>query len=202
MKLPKLDSSKDYRGLYVIDFSPCGEAVGETVAVGYTAEELAIVLESERYAQARVYKIHRLQPDGTVELRGVSRRRFDVESAFCFCSREPGRAEKDFAELKALAEQWPLPCKARLLWGELGYQPMFPWVVALLYPAEYEDELSAWLIERNYRGGECVDAGISHATNVAANLRVRERAQLPCAAWRQSRAPEEVLRAVGQTLQR
>ena len=205
MKLLRLDSSKNYDGLYVVDFGRCGEAAGSaagTVGVGYTAEEVAMVLESERYAQARVYKIHRVLANGQVELRGVSPRRFEVESAFVFCSREAERAQRDFEELRRLAESDPLPCRARILWGELGYRPAFPWVAALLYPAENEDELSVWLLKHDYQGGETVEAGISHASAVVNNLQVRDRGQLPCAAWRESRSREEVLLSVGQSLQR
>ena len=202
MKLPKLEAGKNYEGLYVIDFGPCGDAGGATVGVGYTAEEVAMVLESERYAAARVYKVHRVTADGRVEMKGVSQRRFEVESAFVFCSREAEGAERDFEELKRLAESDALPCRARLVWGALAHRPAFPWATALVYPAEYEDELSAWLLKHDYRGGESVDAGISHATVVTANLQVRGRAQLASAAWRTSRTREEVLRAVGQAVQR
>ena len=195
MQLPKLDPQKSYDGLYVVDF-------GDSAAVGYTAEEVAALLESEQYREVRVYKVHRMHPDGTVELKGVSRRKFEVESAFVFCSRESERALKDFDDLKHLAESDPPPCKARLLCGQLGYQPRYPHVAALLYPAEYEDEMSAWLLKHDVQAGQAVDAGISHATTVLENLQVRQRAQLPCRTWRESRSREEVLRAVGQVIQR
>lgn len=202
MKLPTLDPAKNYDGLYVVDFAPCAEAGPATVGVGYTAEEVAVLLESERYRGARVYRLHRLLADGTVELKGVSPRRFEVESAFVFCSRDADRARTDFDDLKALAEGDPPPCRARLLYGGLGYQPALPWVAALLYPAEYEDDVSAWLLKHDYQGGESVDAGVSHATTVAANLQVRAHAQLSAAAARRSRSRDEVLKAVGQVLQR
>ncbi|MBN2583682.1 MAG: hypothetical protein JXL80_11505 [Planctomycetes bacterium] len=195
MRLPRLDPQKNYDGLYVVDF-------GDAAAVGYTAEEVGVLLESDKYRDVRVYKVHRMHPDGTVELKGVASRRFDVESAFVFCSRDADRARKDFDDLTALAESDPLPCKARLLYGQLGYQPQFPWVAALLYPAEYEDELSAWLLKHDVQAGETVDAGISHATVVAANLQVRDRAQLACRAWRESRDRDEVFRSVGRAVQR
>jgi len=202
MKLPKLDPSKDYAGLYVVDFGPCADAGAATVGVGYTADEVAALLESERYRDARVYKVHRMLPDGTVELRGMSRRRFEAESAMVFCSGDADRARGDFDDLKALAEAHPLPCRARLLWGGLGYRPRFPWVAALLYPAEYEDEVSAWLLEHDVRAGETAEGGISHATTVLENLQVRGRAQLASVAARASRSRDEVLRAVGETIQR
>ena len=195
MNLPRLDASKNYQGLYIVDF-------GDSAAVGYTAEEVAILLEQERYATLKVYKLHRLHPDGTMDLKGVSPRRWSAESAFVFSSRDAARADGDFDALRALADRDPPPCRARLLVGRLSYAPQFPEAAALLYPAEYEDEMSAWLLQHNYQGGETCDAGLSHATTVTAHLEVRRRAQLPAAAWRESRSRDEVLKAVGQAIQR
>jgi hypothetical protein len=206
MKLPRLDPQKDYQGLYVVDFGPStgsGSPTGDdTVGVGYTAEEVAILLEQEKYAAVKVFKLHKLRPDGTMELQGVTAKRFASESAFVFCSREAERAQKDFDDLAALAEKDPPPCKARLLVGRLGYAPQFPEVAALLYPAEYEDEMSAWLLKHDFQGGETCDAGMSHAATVNQHLETRRSAQLAGVAWRQSRSREEILRAVGDGVQR
>lgn len=195
MKLPRLDPSKDYSGLYVVDF-------GEQAGVGYTIEEVRTLLEEERYRKCRVYKVHRMLPDGTVELKAVAPSRFAVESAFAFCSRNRERAMNDFQLIRQLAETYPLPCKARLLYGKLTYGPQFPYLAAIIYPAEYEDEMSQWLLEHDVQAGETVDHGVSHAQNIQANLQVRDHAQLPSAAWRQSRSKEELLRAVGDGVQR
>lgn len=195
MRLPRIDPSKDYSGLYVIDF-------GDQAGVGYTIEEVRLLLEDERYRKCRVYKVHRMLPDGTVELKAVSPTRFAVESAFAFCSRKSEQARQDFDSLKALAENDPLPCKARLLFGKLSYGPQFPYVAAIIYPAEYEDELSQWLLKHDVRAGETVDHGISHAQNIQANLQVRDHTQLPAADWLQSRSRNELLRAVGDGIQR
>ncbi len=51
MKLPELNNSGKYVGLYVIDF-------GDHCAVGYTADETASLLESEKYADVKVFRIH------------------------------------------------------------------------------------------------------------------------------------------------
>jgi len=59
MRLPELESPEKYGGLYVFDF-------GEQVAVGYTADEIAVLLESQRYADGKAYRIHRAMPDGTI----------------------------------------------------------------------------------------------------------------------------------------
>ena len=73
MKLPAIDNPDKYVGLYVIDF-------GTTCSVGYTAGEVAILLESEKLCKAKVYKIYQARPDGTMELHGVTREKFFLES--------------------------------------------------------------------------------------------------------------------------
>jgi hypothetical protein len=195
MRLPRIDASKDYSGLYVVDF-------GDQAGIGYTIEEVRMLMEEERYRKCRVYKVHGMRPDGTVELKAVSPTRFAVESAYAFCSRKCEQARADFDSLRQLAETDPLPCKARLLFGKLSYGPQFPYVAAIIYPAEYEDELSQWLLRHDVQAGETVDHGISHAQNIQANLQVRDHAQLPAQAWRQSRSRDELLRAVGDGVQR
>ena len=60
MKLPKLEKTDQYQGLYVFDF-------GEHTAVGFTAQEVAELLESERFQHGKVYKIHQAYPDGTLD---------------------------------------------------------------------------------------------------------------------------------------
>ncbi len=64
MKLPKLQKPERYVGLYIFDF-------GEHTGVGFTAQEVAELLESEKYKNGKVYKIHKAYPDGKLELKGV-----------------------------------------------------------------------------------------------------------------------------------
>jgi hypothetical protein len=59
MKLPELQNSQKYIDLYVVDF-------GQYCSVGFTAREVAELLESEKYSDCKVYKIHNARPDGTV----------------------------------------------------------------------------------------------------------------------------------------
>jgi hypothetical protein len=52
MKLPELEKSEKYVGLYIFDF-------GDHTGVGFTAQEVAELLESEKYRDGKVYKIHK-----------------------------------------------------------------------------------------------------------------------------------------------
>ncbi len=197
MKLPRLDEPDRYRGLYVFDF-------GEWSAVGYTVEEVTRLLESETYRHGHAYKIVRAQPDGTLELRGVPHTRFQAESGTFFNRGERATAQADFTELCRAADTQPPPCRAFV---QLAERPpaegVPPYVTALVYPAEYEDDIARWLLDRDYAGGDTVEGGISHVTNYYAEAHtVLDRRQL----WTQStlaaRSAEEVLASVRRAVQR
>jgi hypothetical protein len=206
MKLPDLSHADRYRGLYVFDF-------GEWTAVGYTADEIAVLLESEAYRAGKVYKIVRATPDGQMELRGVSPARFQLESGTLFNRNDRAAAEADFAELVRLADQHAVPCRAFVHLADRGPQVatgdalrqagVARYVTALVYPAEYEDEMARWLDAVRFGGGDLAEAGPSHVSNYyATEQKILQRQQL----WSQtaipSRSADEVLATVRQAVQR
>ena len=73
MNLPELEKPEKYVGLYIFDF-------GDHAGVGFTAEEIAELLESEKYKDGKVYKIHKAYPDGRLEIKGVTRETFQLEA--------------------------------------------------------------------------------------------------------------------------
>ena len=159
MKLPALSDPPRYRGLYVFDF-------GEWCAVGYTAEEIAALLESEQYRDGKAYRIVRATPDGQIELRGVPGTRFQLEGGMFFTRRDRAAAERDYDELVTLAEQTPPPCRAYVHLTDRGPHPeRAQFVTALVYPAEHDDEMAAWLATGSYAGGDLAEGGPSHVTN-------------------------------------
>lgn len=149
MKLPDIQNADKYTGLYVVDF-------GDHCGVGFTAEEVAELLESEKFADAQVYKIHRASPDGTMELKGVPRQTFGLEAGMFFYAADGTTANDDYHRLLAWADEQlpPSRCKVHLAnAGEL-------FVTALIYPAEYDDAFSRWLLEGHYFTTGQVEAGI------------------------------------------
>ena len=197
MKLPTVAEPQRYRGLYIYDF-------GAWSALGYTAEEIAVLLESEAQRDGKVYKIVRVSPDGAMELRGVAAERFQAESGMFFNRRELSPARADFAELGRLAQTQGAPCRAYVQLADRGPEAgVSRYVTALIYPAEYEDEMAAWLNAAGYAGGDLAEGGSSHVTDYyAADKTILDRQQL----WNQpaipSRSPDEVLRTVRQAVQR
>jgi len=154
MKLPELDNPQRYEGLYVFDFE------GQ-VGVGYTAREIEILLESEKYRDGKVYKIHRAYPNGRLEIKGISNKVFQVESGMFFHGRDEQHTRKDYQELLELTQAGQFPCRAKLHLAQSKSPETTRHVVALIYPAEYEEEVSAWLTEKEYKGGELASGGAS-----------------------------------------
>jgi hypothetical protein len=150
MKLPKLQNSEKYIGLYIFDF-------GDHTGVGFTAEEVAELLESEKYKNSKVYKIHRAYPDGTLELKGLPAQTFQLEAGMFFYSNALESSRGDFRKLVDLAVGTAPPCRAKV---HLSKYNNDKYVVALIYPAEYDDEFSSWLSDGQYKTSGAVEGGI------------------------------------------
>ncbi len=194
IKLPKVEAPERYTGLYVFDF-------GDQAAVGYTADEIAVLLESGRHRDGKVYRIHRALPDGTMELEGVPRARFEAEDGVFFYRADAAKARQDFQELSRLAEASSPPCRMKTHLARLEGEPVVH-VTAMMFPAEYTHDVSAWLKEIGYRGGDYCEGGISQVTAYqACSATILERGQLH-ATGAQSRPAEEVLASTHLPVQR
>ena len=141
MKLPEIKQPEKYVGLYIFDF-------GDHTGVGFTAQEVAELLESERYKDCKVYKIYKAYPDGRLELKGVRPEIFQLEAGMFFYSNDHQTAGDNFKGLVHLAVKTSPPCRAKL---HLAKYSENKFVTALIYPAEYDDEISTWLLEGNYK---------------------------------------------------
>jgi hypothetical protein len=149
MKLPKLDRPDRYVGLYVFDF-------GDHTGVGFTAQEVAELLESERYKDCKVYKIHKAYPDGRLELKGVANQTFQLETGMFFYAKDEDQAREDYRRLIDLAVKHRLPCTAKVHLAEYGDDS---YVTAFIYPAEYDDEVSSWLVQGQYKTNGAAEGG-------------------------------------------
>jgi len=149
MKLPKLERPEKYVGLYIFDF-------GDHVGVGFTAEEVAELLESEKYKHGKVYKIHKAYPDGKLELKGVPAQTFQLEAGMFFYSADAETAKQDFKQLVNLAVKTSPPCRAKV---HLAKYNNDKFAAALIYPAEYDDEVSSWLLGGEYKTAGAAEGG-------------------------------------------
>ncbi len=149
MKLPMIENAKRYMGLYVVDF-------GGHSAVGFTALEVAELLESEKFANIKVFKIHNARPDGTMELVGVPNATFGLEAGMFFYAGDETAARDDFKRLTDIAVTSAAPSRAKVHLAQLSDHEF---VTALIYPAEYDEQFSRWLLENNYMTDGAADGG-------------------------------------------
>lgn len=193
MQLPKPDNPGKYVGLYVVDF-------GDQCALGYTAEEVSILLESERFADAKVFKIHHAKPNGQLELRGLSRQRFHQESGMFFHCLDEQSSKADFQKLLSWSHENPSPCRAKL---QRALDNKGHLLIALIYPAQYEEEISQWLQESGFQGHGPVDAGPSQVQRYYDHpFEILQREQLWPKQSLETRSREELLARVGVQIQR
>ena len=167
MKLPEVKNADKYTGLYVVDFADhCG--------VGFVADEVAELLESEQFANVQVYKVHRANPDGTMELKGVNKETFQLEAGMFFHAADETTARADFQRLTAWADKQLPPARCKVQLANTGDTFM----TALIYPAEFDDAFSQWLLDGNYRTTGQVEAGtgaVKRYYDAAANILDRKQ---------------------------
>jgi hypothetical protein len=168
MKLPEVKDASKYSGLYVIDF-------GDHCGVGFVAEEVAELLESEQFADVQVYKVHRANPDGTMELAGVNKETFQLESGMFFHATDETSAKADFEQLTTWADTQLPPARCKVQLADMGDT----FITALIYPAEFDNAFSKWLLDGNYRTTGQVEAGTGAVKRYYDTVtNVQERKQL------------------------
>ena len=193
MKLPKLQKPEKYVGLYIFDF-------GDHAGVGFTAEEVAELLESEKYKNGKVYKIHRAYPDGKLELKGVPAQTFQLETGVFFYSSTLETVREDFKKLVALAVGTAPPCRAKV---HLVKYNDDKFAVALIYPAEYDDEVNSWLLDGQYKTSGAAEGGIEAVQRYYDyKLEIIERHQLFGKSESISRTGQELLAELKLAVQR
>jgi hypothetical protein len=193
MKLPELEKPEKYIGLYIFDF-------GDHVGVGFTAEEVAELLESEKYKHGKIYKIHKAYPDGRLEIKGVPSETFQLEAGMFFYSSELQTARRDFKALVNLAVKNAPPCRAKVHLAKYEDDKL---AVALIYPAEYDSEFSSWLLDGNYRTAGAVEGGVGVVQRYYdQEPEVLDRHQLFGQSETISRTGSELLSSVKRAVQR
>lgn len=193
MKLPKLQQPDKYVGLYVVDFR-------DHTAVGFTAREVAELLESEKYKDCKVYKIHKAYPDGQFELKGIQSEIFQLEAGMFFYSNSRKTAERDFKQLINLAVRTAPPCRAKV---HLAKYNEDNFTVALIYPAEFDNEVSGWLLAGDYKTAGAAQGGVGAVQKYYDTApQILDRHQLFGKSEWPNRTGEELVASLKQAVQR
>jgi len=150
MKLPEIKNSEKYIGLYVVDF-------GGHSGVGFTAEEVAELLESEKFKDVKVYKIYKAYPDGKIELKGVPSETFELEMGMFFYETNEAAARGDYKKLISSAVKITPPTKAKV---HLAKYSDDKFATVMIFPAEQNDEVSRWLLDVDYKTNGAAEGGI------------------------------------------
>ena len=193
MKLPQLQNPQKYAGLYVFDF-------GEQVGVGFTGQEVAELLESEKYKNCKVYKIHKAYPDGKLELKAVRAEIFQLEAGMFFYSSDIETSRRDFKGLVSLAVKTSPPCRAKV---HLAKYRDDKFATALIYPAEYDDEISSWFLDGEYKTSGAAEGGIEAVQRYYdVRPQILDRHQLFGKSAFENRTGEELLAGIKLAIQR
>ncbi len=186
MQLPKIENADRYTGLYVVDF-------GDRCGVGFTADEVAGLLESEKFRDIKVYKIYNAYPDGKMELKGVPSETFQLEAGMFFYEFDQIIAEGDFKGLINSAVSVAVPGRAKVHLAKYSDEKF---VTALIYPAEYNEEFSRWLLDIDYKTSGPTEGGIGAVKRYYEDLpQILERHQLLAGQKFESKTGAELLAA-------
>ena len=186
MKLPQTKNPDKYVDLYVVNF-------GDRSGVGFTADEVAELLESEKFKDIKVYRIYNAYPDGRMELKGVPSEIFQLEAGMFFYEFDETIAQSDFKRLVNSAVSTVPPAKAKV---HLAKYTSEKFVTALIFPAEYNDQFSGWLIDIDYKTKGSAEGGIAAVKRYYADApQILQRHQLWDKQKFESRTGAELLAA-------
>jgi hypothetical protein len=117
-----------------------------------------------------------------------------------FFGQDASTARSDFKRLTDLAVRAAPPCRAKV---HLVQYEDGRFATAILYPAEYDDEVSRWLLAGEYRTAGEVEGGAGAVERYYRDRpKVLDRHQLFGAGEIVSRTGEELLACVGLAVQR
>jgi hypothetical protein len=169
MKLPQIKNPDKYIDLYVVDF-------GDHSGVGFTADEVAGLLESEKFKDVKVYRIYKTYPDGRMELKGVPNEIFQLEAGMFFYEFDQTTARGDYKKLIDSAVKTAPPTKAKVHLAKYSDEKF---VTAIIFPAEYNDQFSRWLLDIDYKTKSAAEGGIEAVKRYYADRpQILERHQL------------------------
>ena len=86
---------------------------------------------------------------------------FQLETGMFFFSTDINTARNDYKRLVKLGIETDVPCKAKV---QLARYSDDKFAVSLIYPAEYDDEISGWLLEHKFQTAGIAEGGISAVT--------------------------------------
>lgn len=144
------------QGRFVVEFSGSRDT-------GLTAEAIREHLSDPEWGALGIYKIHRVDEKGQLELVGVEDEDFDDDGGIFLTAADVKGARAGYERLIEYARQLPPPCRIALHMARLGSGDQRQYVVALELPAICLDSTGRWLdiaspegLNRGERGVEAL----------------------------------------------
>jgi len=117
-----------------------------------------------------------------------------------FYSSDLETARGDFKRLIDLAVRIAPPCRAKV---HIAKYDESKFAVAIIHPAEYDDEVSGWLLEGRYKTRGAAEGGVGVVQRYYdAKLRILDKHQLFARTEFESRTGEELLACLKLAVQR
>jgi len=127
-----------------------------TTHTGLAAHEVAELLTDDMAESPEVYRIHRVDEAGRMELVGVAPLAFKQRDCLLFWRRRVEDARGDYDTLVEFAGRTPPPCRIEMCLGRAGGRSM-PHVVALIFCMPCSESVGVWLGGVSSRIGDDVN---------------------------------------------
>ena len=121
-----------------------------------TAEQVIELLDAQAASVREVFRIHRIDPRGRMELVGVLLAAFRRRDCLLFSRHHVKNAREDFDAILELASGTPPPCRIEVQFGHVK-KPDPSHVVALIFPAPCTESVGQWLSGAGLQPGDQVD---------------------------------------------
>ena len=132
--------------------------------------------------------------------QGVPPQTFQLEAGMFFHAPDLTTARNDFKRLISQAVADGPPSRAKV---HLARYSDDQFVVALIYPAEYDDAISRWLLSGDFKTAGAVEGGTSAVQNYYDRApRIIERHQLFAQPSYESRSGHELFENLSKVIQR
>ncbi|MCG3138213.1 MAG: hypothetical protein HJJLKODD_02074 [Phycisphaerae bacterium] len=151
MKIPHLPQPQDYIGLYIYYWR-------DLARVGYTAEEIALLLSSPQVSGGQAFEIHHATAAGEFALRGVTHIDVQQREGLRFWQTSMAAAQIEYRHLVELALKVAPPTVVWWQRWQVSGED-FPVANILLYTAVHSAVISRWLDAIAFRGGVQVEGG-------------------------------------------
>lgn len=143
------DTPRIAAGRFVIKFA-------DQTATGLGADEAIKILEEKGGAAIELFVIHRVLPDGRLELAGVKPAALKTPDCLVFSRNSVAGARRDYDRLVQFAADAPPPCRIEMRFGHAkSFDP--PHVVILIFPNACQEAVGAWLNNATFDPGDTVE---------------------------------------------